>query len=816
MKDKQPDFIPSDATELPSDVWISILKDPKVTQPSDLLLLHTFFSAAQHELGAGDAGRILKFKGDSPHAPVNSKTSAYAKKIASFFKIKFSENSKRKGKLSYWDFFFKGYYILDKCIWRMRPALVKAWEELEQEGFIQPIIFNQKLVEKYKRLIQIHAYKQEGYKWQLIEKWNGHPSIDAEDFAEEIKQIDFSNLLFHNARRVSHHIAQERSEQYRTCFKSLFDTKISLQERVSNFTSETLKLYRDIEPENKLSHHHDERTISAFLAYHNSEKYILYKSSFHKKYCDAMGIKRPPSGQRYVHYLELAEDFKEKYIRTDKELLRIVKSLLPEKSYADKNLNLLTQDILYSMLEGRFVDIEQDESETPIQINPVKPSQNISMLNQILYGPPGTGKTYHTVNKAISIANPDFDLNQEREVLKAEFDRLQSEGRIVFTTFHQSMSYEDFVEGIKPVFAQEENDSKLAYQIKDGIFKQACTESAYSLLESNKTEKTEKILDFSKVYEKVKDEISEELQEKDAVELTTKSGGKIIIDDVSAQGNFIMKHPGKERTYTVSKSRLARLHTALGDLSEISNFNDTCRSVIGGSNSSAYWAVLNKVREVQKQPLSIFTKPTIDKSVSYEDKKVAVEGLDRNAFSDLSIDKNYVLIIDEINRGNVSQIFGELITLIEPDKRLGNAEVLTLTLPYSKTEFGVPPNLHIIGTMNTADRSVEALDAALRRRFTFTEMPPDANIIRKKEVDQIGDFNTADILETINNRIKILLDRDHLIGHSYFLKVKNIEDLHRAFVDRIIPLLQEYFYGDYSKIALVLGKGFCDVDEQLV
>jgi 5-methylcytosine-specific restriction protein B len=117
--------------------------------------------------------------------------------------------------------------------------------------------------------------------------------------------------------------------------------------------------------------------------------------------------------------------------------------------------------------------------------------------------------------------------------------------------------------------------------------------------------------------------------------------------------------------------------------------------------------------------------------------------------------------------------------------------------------------------MNTADRSVEALDAALRRRFHFTEMPPVAQIIRDKGVDEIGEFNTADILETINNRIKILLDRDHLIGHSYFLKIKNMEDLRRVFVDRIIPLLQEYFYGDYSKIALVLGKGFCDIDEQL-
>ncbi|NGM71671.1 AAA domain-containing protein [Sphingobacterium sp. SGL-16] len=172
-----------------------------------------------------------------------------------------------------------------------------------------------------------------------------------------------------------------------------------------------------------------------------------------------------------------------------------------------------------------------------------------------------------------------------------------------------------------------------------------------------------------------------------------------------------------------------------------------------------------------------------------------------------------VLIIDEINRGNVSQIFGELITLIEKDKRKGNAEELTVTLPYSKKEFGVPNNLYIIGTMNTADRSVEALDSALRRRFVFEEMKPQpekiAEIRKQKEIDaQIDNINLGELLTTINNRIEKLLDRDHAIGHSYFLDCKDIEELKDTFYKNIIPLLQEYFYGDYAKIGLILGVGF--------
>jgi 5-methylcytosine-specific restriction protein B len=168
--------------------------------------------------------------------------------------------------------------------------------------------------------------------------------------------------------------------------------------------------------------------------------------------------------------------------------------------------------------------------------------------------------------------------------------------------------------------------------------------------------------------------------------------------------------------------------------------------------------------------------------------------------------KKYVFIIDEINRGNVSQIFGELITLIEDTKRLGAAEQLTATLPYSNDEFGVPPNLYILGTMNTADRSVEALDTALRRRFSFIEMPPVYNLDRLQR-RQHG-VVLAELLATINKRIEVLLDRDHLIGHSYLLETPL--DLPSVFQNKIIPLLQEYFFGDYGKIGLVLGRGFVE------
>ena len=163
--------------------------------------------------------------------------------------------------------------------------------------------------------------------------------------------------------------------------------------------------------------------------------------------------------------------------------------------------------------------------------------------------------------------------------------------------------------------------------------------------------------------------------------------------------------------------------------------------------------------------------------------------------------KNYVLIIDEINRGNISKIFGELITLVEKSKRLGQKDELSLTLPYSNEPFGVPDNLYIIGTMNTADRSIALLDTALRRRFSFIEMMPDTS-----KLSEIEGVSLPDLLNAINENITALYDREHQIGHTYLMGINTIIDLKNTFQHNIIPLLQEYFFDDREKIHQVLNK----------
>ena len=438
------------------------------------------------------------------------------------------------------------------------------------------------------------------------------------------------------------------------------------------------------------------------------------------------------------------------------------------------------------------------------------PKAKENPLNIILYGPPGTGKTYNTVNKAVAICNPTFNLDQPRETIKEEFARLLATGQICFTTFHQSMSYEDFIEGLKPSEPDKEGD-QVIYKVEDGIFKKSCIDAAISIAKEASSEETERVLDFSLAFDNFVQEIEDRLSSEENIELPTKGGGKVIVDGISQQGNILIKHPGKDNLYPASKQRLSRLHSAFPDLSEVTNIDQQFRSIIGGSNSTANWAVLNAIRNngnisLQKQQLKEISQQ------NPEDKKRVVDSLKNEDFVGKT-GEPHVLIIDEINRGNVSQIFGELITLIEEDKRAGKAEALEVTLPYSKTQFSIPPNLYIIGTMNTADRSVEALDVALRRRFTFEYKGPDYYLDELQFTIEGTEITLANLLETINDRITFLKDEDHQIGHSYLMNRTTLSSLRQTFYKNIIPLLKEYFYNDYGKIRMVLGDGFVEIKE---
>ncbi|HEF1256118.1 TPA: AAA family ATPase, partial [Campylobacter jejuni] len=401
-------------------------------------------------------------------------------------------------------------------------------------------------------------------------------------------------------------------------------------------------------------------------------------------------------------------------------------------------------------------------------------NMKIIPLNQILYGPPGTGKTYHTIDKALEILGENLESRDEK---KAKFDEYVRKGQIVFTTFHQSYGYEEFVEGIKPIIDNDENSQEVKYDVKDGIFKELCDKSLKNYILSMQNENE---IDLDKLIFEFANYINQDFLNKgNEFPLENKvSIKKILLNFKDEYRSFSLdgsiKSPQSLTIDIIKRDYLNFKNKKILSFKDIKPKYDSQSDYHG--NAIYYFMFYNKLKEFE--------------NIQNEKFKIKKEIL-----------KSYIIIIDEINRGNVSKIFGELITLIEPSKRIGEKEELKVTLPYSGEKFGVPKNVYIIGTMNTADRSITSLDTALRRRFEFVEMMPD---VSKLSMDCEG-INLQELLKAINTRIEYLLDREKTIGHAFFVSVENLEDLKKVFQNKIIPLLQEYFYNDYALINAVLN-----------
>ncbi|WP_296829538.1 AAA family ATPase [Thiomicrospira sp.] len=453
-----------------------------------------------------------------------------------------------------------------------------------------------------------------------------------------------------------------------------------------------------------------------------------------------------------------------------------------------------------------------------------KATQNVGSLNdkkalnKILYGPPGTGKTFSTIDLAVSILESSLPTTRPRSIqeLKQAYP-----GQVEFVTFHQSFSYEDFVEGIQA----KTDGEKISYEVVDGIFKQIC-QTAVSKVESATSENIS--LTNRKVW---KMSLGNTLQDEDFIYEECLENDYVLLGwgydfDFSGLDNRLKIHEKMSKSlgekldnnnYAVTSVNVFKNIMQTGDLIVVSDGNSKFRAI--AEVTGEYEFLEDDSRSGFKQKRNVKWLRTFSPSLPANrifDKSLSQMTIYQLKPGTLNVDrfqsllskhepsdkpKPHVLIIDEINRGNISRILGELITLIEPSKRSGNPEAIEVTLPYSKTPFSVPNNLYIIGTMNTADRSLALMDTALRRRFDFIEMMPQSDLV----TENLDGVNVRQMLNVMNQRIEALYDREHTLGHAFLMNLNNLDDLRNAFKNKILPLLEEYFYDDWQKIRWVLG-----------
>lgn len=667
--------------------------------------------------------------------------------------------------------------------------------------------------------------EQERYKWEAVGWYKTHWNIHADDFAQMAAEA-FSkagNLLTagkYYPLQVLLDFAQKEPETVRNLFAQLYDENQPLAQRYAQFRQ---GFNRYVQPLT-LNHYQDLHAISVYLSFEFPQKYYIYKYSIYKAFKERVHfVDEKGKGESEVWKLESNDRLCSlvlSLLQEDDELLARHKARLDDTCDPDEAYHLLAMDITYFGSTVWQAGKNEGDAESRL---PAKMELDIGK-NTILYGPPGTGKTYYTVLYAVAIIeNKPLALVEAEDygTVMQRYQAYKAQGRIEMTTFHQSYGYEEFIEGIRPVVHTEEEESRIGYSIEPGVFKRFCEKAGRMAADGSGWGIRDNPAIWKVSLEGTGDNPTRtECLQNNHIRIGWDDYGQHITDetDFSREG-------GKN----VLNTFINRMQ--IGDI-VLSCYSASVIDAIGVVTGEYEWheeyprykrlrQVRWLVKDIRENIVAVNGGVSMTLAAIYRLINITFADVWQLLEKYLPAEKgvrgcqeNYVLIIDEINRGNLSKIFGELMTLLEPAKRLGQPEEMVVRLPYSQKLFGVPDNLYLVGTMNTADRSLAVLDTALRRRFAFREMLPDANVLADIYVE---DLAVKDLFIRMNERIAILYDREHTLGQAYFLPLKDnptIETLANIFTQTILPLLQEYFYEDYEKIRLVLGDNQKENEEE--
>lgn len=772
-----------------TEEWLDLLNDEKSKPYHEALLC--FLRQKEHKATCTKVSQVY----GKPAQYYNSKVYNFSKWVQNRlnrFSVKDADD-----KDTYWCITMqKGWDTKQGFQWQLRDELVEALR----------IYLMKALIDVFRNGKPFNGYKEE-YKWDLLDRSEGKDVLAVFDGLRGENVID-------NPRTdtVIKYLVDNKADKTRVCCQHLIDESVPLNDRLAAFKAEIKALC----PSKWKNTANDERTASGLLTCVYPETYTFYKDEIYQNICDYFGYTSRKAGKKYEHFMELVNGFVKSY---GEEIQQIMLNEI--KGFKNKPLNLAVQTLFWCMKD--YMKEELKNKMTTETNNSSKGTWYDDVVrtwerrkNVVLYGAPGTGKTYDVPEFAVRLCDPAFMAAEpSREEIVSRYNQLKTEKRIAFTTFHQSLDYEDWIEGLRPVVNE---NNQVTYEIESGIFKKLCEEAERPVVKDKQVGIADNAVVWKVSLAGTGDNpVRSDCMKNSYIRIGWDGYGPVISDETdwsvyNGEGKQILDaYINKMKIGDIvmscySSQTIDAIGVVVGDY----EFDDSLPNYKRVRRVN--WLVKNineNIVEMNDGKAMVQSSVYRLNSITLNDVKSILEKYNTSSKMEEN-DKAYVMVIDELNRGNVSKVFGELITLLEADKRKGRVNAESVVLPYSKKGFHIPNNVYLIATMNTADRSLGSLDYAIRRRFAFIAEKPfglevegfNEDLFEKvsslfvKNFDEYKEssWDLTMKLEPADTLSEEYKPEDVWIGHSYFLMQdeEGEDNTSNRLLYEIIPLLEEY------------------------